>query len=273
MAIYAAVVAHIDTAVGRLVNALRGSSELDNTLLFFLSDNGANAESGPNGRLEGAQPGATGSTVFEGQSWATLSNTPLRRYKHFNHEGGIATPLIVHWPAAIKTPGELRSQPGHLIDLMATCVDVARATYPQEFKGHAIQPMEGRSLVPAFANRPIERDALYWEHEGNRAVRIGKWKLVAAYPAGKWELYDMERDRTELHDLAAAKPDLFKALVAQWELWAHRTHAIPWPWRPPYGGRPENVGSRETVFRLKQGDNLPRSGRRAWPAARLRLPP
>ncbi|MFZ1936159.1 MAG: arylsulfatase [Thermoguttaceae bacterium] len=258
MAIYAAVVAHIDTAVGRLVDALRQRGELDNTLLFFLSDNGANAESGPNGRLEGAQPGATGSTVFEGQSWATLSNTPLRRYKHFNHEGGIATPLIVHWPAAIKTPGELRSQPGHLIDLMATCVDVARATYPQEFKGHAIQPMEGRSLVPAFANRPIERDALYWEHEGNRAVRIGKWKLVAAYPAGKWELYDMERDRTELHDLAAAKPDLFKALVAQWELWAHRTHAIPWPWRPPYGGRPENVGSRETVFRLKQGDNLPR---------------
>ena len=258
MAIYAAVVAHIDTAVGRLVDTLRQRGELDNTLVFFLSDNGANAESGPNGRLEGTRPGATGSAVFEGQSWATLSNTPLRRYKHFNHEGGIATPLIVHWPVGIKTPGELRSQPGHLIDLMATCVDVAGAAYPTKFNGHEIQPLEGRSLRPAFANRPIERDAIYWEHEGNRAVRIGKWKLVAAFPAGRWELYDMEQDRTELHDLAAAKPGLVEAMTAQWELWAQRTHAIPWPWRPPYGGRPQDVGNRETVFHLKQGDNLPR---------------
>jgi arylsulfatase A-like enzyme len=259
MAIYTAVVAHIDTAVGRLVEALRQRGELDNTLVFFLSDNGANAESGPNGRLEGAQPGATGSTVFEGQSWATLSNTPLRRYKHFNHEGGIATPLIAHWPARIKTRGELRSQPGHLIDLMATCVDVAGAEYPTEFNGHAIQPMEGKSLTPALANRPIERDALYWEHEGNRAVRIGKWKLVAAFPAGKWELYDMEQDRTEMHDLAESKPGLVTAMIAQWELWARRTHVIPWPWQPPYGVRPQDVGSRETVFHLKQGDSLPRN--------------
>ena len=135
MAIYAAVVAHIDTAVGRLVDGLRQLGELDNTLLFFLSDNGANAESSPNGRLEGARPGATGSTVFEGQSWATLSNPPLRRYKHFNHEGGIATPLIVYWPARIKTSGELRSQPGHLIDLMPTCLEVAGAVYPTKFEG------------------------------------------------------------------------------------------------------------------------------------------
>jgi arylsulfatase len=229
MAIYAAVVAHMDTAVGRLVNTLRQRGELDNTLLFFLSDNGANAESGPNGRREGAHPGATGSTVFEGQSWATLSNTPLRRYKHFNHEGGIATPLIVHWPAQIKTPGELRSQPGHLIDLMATCVDVAGAAYPKEFKGQAIQPMEGKSLVPAFSNLPIERDALYWEHEGNAAIRAGDWKLVRLGRNGPWELYNLKTDRTELHDLASAQPERAVQLAAQWDAWAVRAHVKPYP--------------------------------------------
>ena len=207
MAIYAATVAHMDTAVGRFVDGLRQRGELDNTLLFFLSDNGANAESGPNGLLKGDHPGATGSNVFEGQSWATLSNTPLRRYKHFNHEGGIATPLIVHWPQRIKTPGELRSQPGHLIDLMATCVEVAGATYPKEFKGHAIQPMEGKSLLPALANRPIERDAIYWEHEGNAAIRVGDWKLVRLGRDGPWELYNLKTDRTEINDLASAQPE------------------------------------------------------------------
>jgi arylsulfatase len=229
MAIYAAVVSHMDTAVGRLVDSLRQRGEIDNTLLFFLSDNGANAESGPNGRLEGAQPGATGSTVFEGQSWATLSNTPLRRYKHFNHEGGIATPLIVHWPARIKTPGELRSQPGHLIDLMATCVDVARAAYPKEFGGRAIQPMEGKSLVPALDNRPIQRDALYWEHEGNAAIRVGDWKLVRLGRNGPWELYNLKTDRTELHDLASTQADLAAQLAAKWDAWAVRAHVKPFP--------------------------------------------
>ncbi|MCX6930113.1 MAG: arylsulfatase, partial [Verrucomicrobia bacterium] len=147
MAIYAAVVEHMDRSVGRLVDALKQRGVLDNTLILFLSDNGANAESGPNGTLEGDQPGSAKSNVFQGQSWATLSNTPFRRYKHYNHEGGIATPLIAHWPARIRTAGQLRDQPGHLVDLMATCVDVAGAKYPAEFGGKPIQPMEGRSLV------------------------------------------------------------------------------------------------------------------------------
>ena len=183
MAIYAACVAHMDTAVGRLVAALKQRGVLDNTLILFLSDNGGNAESGPQGRLEGDSPGAAGSTVFCGQSWATLENTPFRRYKHYNHEGGISTPLIAHWPAGIAAHGELRQQPGHLVDVMATCVDLAGAKYPTEFHGQAIQPMEGRSLVPAFANQPIQRDALYWEHEGNAAIRVGDWKLVRHGPA------------------------------------------------------------------------------------------
>jgi arylsulfatase len=174
MAIYAAVMEHMDRAVGRLVASLKQRGVLDNTLIFFLSDNGGTAESGPNGKLNGNPPGSATSDVFCGQSWATLENTPFRRYKMATHEGGIATPLIAHWPAGIKARGELRHQPGHLVDIMATCVDVAGAKYPKEFSGKAIQPMEGRSLVPAFRNKTIKRDALYWEHQGNAAIRVDR---------------------------------------------------------------------------------------------------
>ncbi|MCE9610600.1 MAG: arylsulfatase [Chthoniobacter sp.] len=229
MAIYAACVAHMDAAVGRLVAALKERGVLDNTLIFFLSDNGANAESGPAGKLEGDTPGDVRSNVFVGQSWATLSNTPFRRYKHFNHEGGIATPLIIHWPAQIKTPGEWRQQPGHLVDIMATCVEVAGAKYPAEFNGHAIQPMEGRSLVPALANKPIEREALYWEHEGNAAVRAGDWKLVRLGTGGAWELYNLKTDRTELHNVAAQEAARAQELAAKWEAWAKRANVVPSP--------------------------------------------
>lgn len=232
MAIYAAVVSHMDASVGRLVAALKDRGELDNTLIFFLSDNGGNAESGPNGKLNGDPPGAAKSDVFCGQSWATLENTPLRRYKHFNHEGGIATPLIVHWPARVKTRGELRHQPGHLVDLMATCVDVAGAKYPAEFQGKPIQPMEGKSLVPALDNQPIQRDALYWEHEGNAAIRAGDWKLVRLGRGGPWELYDLKADRTELHNLAAEKPEVAQQLAAKWEVWAERAQVKPYPQEP-----------------------------------------
>jgi arylsulfatase len=229
MAIYAAVVTHMDRSVGRFVDALRERKLLDNTLILFLSDNGANAESGPNGRLEGKEPGATQSVVFEGQSWATLSNTPLRRYKHFNHEGGIATPLIVHWPQRITTPGELRKQPGHVVDIMATCVDVAGASYPTEFQGQPIQPMEGKSLMPALDDKPIQRDAIYWEHEGNAAIRVGDWKLVRLGRGGPWELYDLKTDRTELRDLAGIKPELARKLAAKCDDWARRAHVKPYP--------------------------------------------
>jgi arylsulfatase A-like enzyme len=229
MAIYAACVAHMDGAVGRLVAALKQRGVLDNTLILFMSDNGGNAESGPRGRLEGDAPGAVGSTVFCGQSWATLENTPFRRYKHFNHEGGISTPLIAHWPAGIAARGELRQQPGHLVDVMATCVDLAGAKYPAEFHGHPVQPMEGRSLAPAFANQPIQREAIYWEHEGNAAIRAGDWKLVRMGRNGAWELYDLKADRTEQHDLAAAQPDRAAKLAAQWDAWAERANVKPYP--------------------------------------------
>jgi arylsulfatase A-like enzyme len=235
MAIYAACVAHMDTAVGRVVAALKQRGVLDNTLILFMSDNGGNAESGPEGRLEGDSPGAAGSTVFCGQSWATLENTPFRRYKHYNHEGGIATPLVVHWPAGFAARGELRQQPGHLVDIMATCVDVAGAKYPVEFQGRTILPMEGRSLVPAFADKAVERDALFWEHEGNAAIRVGDWKLVRFGRNGPWELYNLKADRTELHDLAADEPERAKELAAKWDAWAERTNVKPYP-APAQGG-------------------------------------
>lgn len=229
MAIYAAVVAHMDQSIGVLVDGLKQRGALDNTLIFFMSDNGGNAESGPGGKLNGTPPGSPQSDVFSGQSWATLENTPFRRYKHFNHEGGIATPLIVHWPAGITEKGTLRGQPGHLIDIMATCVQVAGAAYPAERKGLPVPPMEGRSLVPAFTNQPIARDALFWEHEGNAAIRVGDTKLVRAGRNGAWELYDLKADRTEVHDLASQQPEKVKELAAQWEAWAKRAHVTPYP--------------------------------------------
>ena len=229
MAIYAAVVAHMDAAVGRFVEALRQRGTLDNTLILFLSDNGGNAETGPDGRYDGEVPGSETSDVFCGQSWATLENTPFRRYKHFNHEGGISAPLIAHWPARIATGGQLRSQPGHLIDLMPTCVELAGAAYPKQFNGKTILPMEGRSLVPAFDNQPLRREALFWEHEGNAAVRVGDWKLVRMGRTGPWELYDLKADRTEQHDLAAAQPERVKELAAKWDAWAERAQVKPYP--------------------------------------------
>ena len=228
MAVYAAVVNHMDKAVGDLVAGLKQRGVLDNTLILFMSDNGGNAESGPNGKTVG-DPSQGKSDWFCGESWAFVENTPFRLFKHYNHEGGVATPLIAHWPQGISAKNELRKQPGHLIDVMATCVDVSGAKYPQEFKGHAITPMEGRSLVPAFADKQIQRDAIYWEHEGNAAIRVGDAKLVRFGRNGAWELYDMKTDRTELHDLAKAQPDEVAALSAKWETWAERAHVKPYP--------------------------------------------
>ncbi len=247
MAIYAAVVAHMDTAVGRFVDALRQRGALDNTLILFLSDNGGNAEAGPEGRYVGPEPGSENSNVYCGQSWATLENTPFRRYKHFNHEGGISAPLIAHWPARISGAGQLRSQPGHLIDIMATCVEVAGATYPTEFNSQPILPMEGRSLVPAFDDKPIQREALYWEHEGNAAVRVGDWKLVRLGRSGPWELYDLKADRTELHDLAAAQPGRAGELAAKWDAWAERAQVKPFP-----AGDPGDTGAAKKKGKKKR---------------------
>lgn len=237
MAVYAACVSHMDKCVGELVADLKKKGVYDNTLILFMSDNGGNAEGGPNGITEGGTPGSPDSKVFCGESWAGLENTPNRLYKHYNHEGGISTPLIAHWPDGIKAKDEFRTQPTHLVDIMATVADVGGATCPKDRNGVAVTPMEGKSLRPAFANQPMGRDAIYFEHEGNAAVREGDWKLVRKGREGAWELYDMKADRTETNNLAAAQPDRAKEMAALWDAWAVRANVLPAPVDKPKGGK------------------------------------
>jgi len=228
MSIYAGMIHAMDRSVGALVNGLKQRGALDNTLILFLSDNGGNAESGPNGKYEGKNPGGPDSTVFLGQNWATLNNTPFRKWKHYVHEGGSATPLIAHWPQGIQSSlnGKLNHQPGHLIDIMATAVDLGRAKYSDTYNNHAIEPMEGVSLHPAFSGKPIDRpNPIFFNHEDNRAVRDGKWKLVALKNQ-PWELYDLEADRTEMNDLTRKDPVRVAAMSAQYEAWSKRTHVV-----------------------------------------------
>jgi arylsulfatase A-like enzyme len=252
MEVYAAQIDRMDQGIGRIVAALEETGQLENTLIIFLSDNGACAEDIPEGVTArelvdqlmiakaatrkgepvrfgndpSIMPGGEDTYQSYGTAWANLSNTPFRLYKHWVHEGGIATPFIVHWPRGIKERGGLRHNPGQLPDIMATIVDVTGATYPAVYEGHNILPCEGESLVPSFASAYGGRSPLFWEHEGNAAVRIGKWKLVRKYP-GPWELYDMESDRTEMHDLAARHPERVRHMIEQYHLWAKRCGVIP----------------------------------------------
>ncbi|MDQ3253193.1 MAG: arylsulfatase [Acidobacteriota bacterium] len=269
MEVYAAMIDNMDQGIGRIVAELKKQGQFDNTLIFFLQDNGGCAELtgrapsqrnphktrpekavyAPMGKDDqqynssqqqtrdgravlmgtGAMPGPDDTYIAYGRGWANVSNTPLREYKHWTHEGGISTPLIAHWPKGIpaKQRNRLAQAPGHLIDLMATAIDVSSARYPTEVNGQRIHPLEGISLSPALTGKSLQRaQPIFWEHEGNRAVRDGKWKLVAKENQA-WELYDIEADRTELNNLAAKQPDKVKELSAQWELWAVRAKVLP----------------------------------------------
>jgi arylsulfatase A-like enzyme len=241
MAVYAGMVDRMDQAVGRVVADLKKNEELENTLIIFLSDNGACAEWDPWGFDDTSGPknvlhrdaalkdmGAPASYISYGSGWANACNTPLRLYKHYGQEGGISTPLVIHWPAGIDAKGALRTEPGHVIDLLATFAAVSGAKYPATMNEQPVWPLEGKSLVPAFRNRPLGREMLAWEHEGNRAIRIGKWKLVALR-GEPWELYDIESDRVELRDLAAKHPTAVKEMAEKWEAWARRVQAVPRP--------------------------------------------
>jgi len=228
MAIYAAQIDCVDQNIGRLLKTLNKLGILENTLIMFLSDNGGCAEGGELGGGDANDlETARGFMLSYGRAWANASNTPFRRYKHWLHEGGIATPLVVHWPNGIEDKGALRQQPGYLPDFMSTCVALADADYPQQYHGNNIPPMEGKSLVPAFSNKWIHRDAMYWEHEGNRAIRVGDWKLVYAECEGEWELYNLREDRTELHNLAQKETGRVKNMIELWDEWAERCY-VKW---------------------------------------------
>jgi arylsulfatase len=270
MEVYAAMIDKMDQGIGRIVAQLKQDGRFEHTLVLFLQDNGACAER--NGREQpttkapaglrpmkpdelqtkatppmrtrdgrwvrtgpGVMAGPADSYVGYGEAWANVSNTPFREYKHWVHEGGIATPLIAHWPAGIDANrrGQTDDHPGHLIDIMTTCVEIAGASYPREFNGKKIKPMEGTSLVPAFRGQPIARKRpLFWEHESNRAVRDGQWKLVAMED-GPWELYDMAADRTETKDLAALHPQQVRNLATKWDEWAQCADVLPLgTWKP-----------------------------------------
>ncbi len=248
MAVYAAQITRLDRGVGAIVDQLREVGRLDNTLILFLADNGGCAEEiqadwkGLHipklthdgrpvkvGNNPDVLPGPEPTYQSYGLPWANASNTPFRRYKHWVHEGGISTPLIAHWPSGLKTkPGAITPQTGHIIDIMATCADLAHADYPKTFHDQPIIPLEGLSLRPIFEGRTrTPHETIGWEHEGNRALRHGKWKLVSQYP-GPWELYDIEADRTELHDLAATHPDKVRELAALYDQWAQHCGVRPW---------------------------------------------
>lgn len=235
MEVYAAMIDCMDQGIGRIVDALKKNGRLDNTLILFLSDNGGCDEWGTYGfgwnriKENQAPAGTRDSSISYGPAWAHVSNTPFRWYKLYVHEGGIATPLIAHWPAGIKDRGALRHAVGHIIDVMPTFIDAAGAEYPKQYAGNPIQPMEGVSLIPAFHGETLQRKGpIFWEHIGNRAVRDGKWKLVSLKRnQDRWELYDMEADRTELNDLAAKNPDIVARLDAAWQAWANRCNVLP----------------------------------------------
>jgi arylsulfatase A-like enzyme len=237
MAVYAAQIDRLDQNVGRLLNAIP-----NNTLVLFLSDNGSSAEVVQDtasrskhipwkvngGNNPAVKPGPRDTFQSCGPAWAQVSNTPFRRYKMSVHEGGIASPFIAmwkgdQWKTRIRNPGSVVHTPGHVIDIMPTCLDVAGAVYPKDKT-----PLSGRSLVSGMEGKPLtSHEAIFWEHQGNQAMREGRLKLVRSH-GGPWELYDLESDRTESKDLSSARPTTVTRMAAEYSKWMRRSMALPW---------------------------------------------
>ena len=272
MEVYAAMVDSMDQSIGAVVKTLKENGQYENTVIFYLQDNGACAETpGRQPRQDYPErvekpvyepfppeyivhrrtddrrtrdgfpiisgdkvmPGPRDTFIAYGQGWANVSNTPFREFKHWIHEGGIGTPLIVHAPSLIaeSMKGKFYTEAGQLTDIMATCLDLAGVKYPEKRGGVDVTPLQGVSLKPALTGNSLDRKTpLYWEHEGNRAIREGKWKLVAKGPSAPWELYDMDADRSEMNDLAGEHPELALKMAIQWEDWAKEANVLPWPW-------------------------------------------
>jgi arylsulfatase len=292
MEVYAAMVDRMDQGLGRIINALEKRKMLENTLIIFIADNGGCAEGMgrkegiqykdsypeilkpmkdsdlqmdmiPKRTRDGVvmkqgtevMSGSADTYHGYGKAWANVSNTPFREYKHWVHEGGISAPLVAHWPKGIASElrGKFEHQPAHLIDLMATCVELADANYPDEVKGKKIVPLQGVSLGPAFSGKKLKRkNPIFWEHEGNRAIRIENWKLVAKGSKGEWELYDLEADRSELNNLSETHPERASQMAEKWEAWAIEANAKPWPWNR----NKKNFGSKKKTFNLDANANL-----------------
>ena len=277
MEVYAAQIDRMDQGVGQILGALAETHDLENTLVIFLSDNGASDEALPLVALERFKqrsdilrvktrdgrgvkvgnepsivPGTEDTYSSYGRAWSNLSNTPFRYYKQWTHEGGIATPLIIHWPKGGLRSGSVVRVPAQLVDVLPTVLEATGSSYPAEFKARAIIPYEGRSLLPALRGESVPEATLYWEHTGNAAVRRGQWKLARAHPEVKrywadsahpatrseqsqlvreqsctWELYDLCSDRSEVNNVADQHPEIVKELSEQWQAWADRVGVIP----------------------------------------------
>ena len=242
MEVYAAQIDRMDQNIMRILNVLRKRGELENTLIFFLADNGGchvelpPSRTGPflpdttregrpvrNGNLQRIMAGPEDTYQSYGYGWANVSNTPFRLFKQFDHEGGIRTPLIVHWPDGLNDPGRMTRQTGHNMDIMATVVDVTGAPYPTRWQGNPIHPLDGKSLLPVIRGKQkrASHDHLFWKWARGKAVRSGDWKLVSK-EGEPWELYNLADDKTEMNDLSAARPEKVKALKTAWRDWIER---------------------------------------------------
>ena len=250
MAVHAAMIDRMDEGIGRLVEELEAQGELDNTLILFLSDNGASPErpsefgpgfDRPGETREGEEihyptekevlPGPETTMTGIGPMWANVANTPLRYWKRRVFEGGISTPLVAHWPNGMDVaPGAITEQPGHVIDIMATALEVAGVEYPDTFEGRDLKPIDGKSLLPILHGEEREgHEAMYWEHFGSSAIRSGKWKLVRFGTETDWKLYNLATDRTETTDLSAEYPERVERMARQWRQWAEESNVFPRP--------------------------------------------
>jgi arylsulfatase len=238
MAVHAAMIDRIDRGIGDIVKTLKATGQLENTVIFFLSDNGASPEvpqqpgydrssqtrDGHKIRYKGIfEPGSETTYTGIGPAWASASNTPFRYWKKESYEGGCHTPLIIHWPKGLKArPGSITKQAGHVMDIMPTCLELAGARYPAQYKGHKVTALDGKSLVPVLSGgKRKEHGRIFFEHMGGRAVRMGNWKLVALKDE-PWRLYNLAKDRTETNDLAADYPGRVQAMSTEWKNWAEK---------------------------------------------------
>jgi arylsulfatase len=240
MAIHAAMVDRMDQEIGRVLAQIEAMGASENTIVLFLSDNGASAEImvRGDGNDPNAAPGSAGSFLCLGPGFSSAANTPFRRHKTWVHEGGIATPCIVRWPKGIAAKGELRHNPGHLIDIVPTLLELAGAKPFDAWEGKPVPPAPGRSLVPAFTkDGAVTHDSLWWLHEGNRALRVGDWKIVAAGADSPWELYDLKTDRAESKNLAAKMPDKVGEMAANWTRQTEEFRALAMKDLPPGGAQ------------------------------------